>query len=56
MDRMLPVGYFEKDKESGRAAVNITISGVGGDAISIGSNESPPQDDIDYLEGEYKDV
>jgi hypothetical protein len=56
MDRMLPVGYFEKDKESGRAAVNITISGVGGDAISIGSNESPPQDDIDYSDYEVKDV
>tara|TARA_R110000851_G_scaffold93230_2_gene203145 strand:- start:2776 stop:3165 length:390 start_codon:yes stop_codon:yes gene_type:complete len=30
MDRMLPVSYFEKDKEGGgRPSVNITISGVG---------------------------
>lgn len=30
MDRMLPVSYFEKDKENGgRPAVSITISGIG---------------------------
>jgi len=30
MDRMLPISYFEKDKEgSGRPAVSITISGIG---------------------------
>ena len=30
MDRMLPVSYFEKDKESGgRPSVSITISGIG---------------------------
>ncbi len=30
MDRMLPVSYFEKDKEGGgRPAVSITISGIG---------------------------
>jgi len=34
MDRMLPVSYFEKDKNpSGRSAVSITITGVGGDTI-----------------------
>ncbi len=32
MDRMLPVSYFEKDKNNaGRSAVSITITGVGGD-------------------------
>lgn len=60
MDRMLPVGYFEKDKDSGRAAVNITISGVGGEAINIGSNSSSQttQDvsDAEYAEYEVKDV
>jgi len=31
MDRMLPVSYFEKDKNnSGRSAVSIPITGVGG--------------------------
>jgi hypothetical protein len=30
MDRMLPVSYFEKDKEGGsRPSVSITISGIG---------------------------
>ena len=32
MDRMLPVSYFEKDKNNaGRSAVSITITGVGSD-------------------------
>jgi hypothetical protein len=30
MDRMLPISYFEKDKEGGsRPSVSITISGIG---------------------------
>jgi len=34
MDRMLPVSYFEKDKNnSGRSAVSITIKGVGGETV-----------------------
>lgn len=34
MDRMLPVSYFEKDKNNtGRSSVNITITGVGGETI-----------------------
>ena len=34
MDRMLPVSYFEKDKNNmGRSAVSITITGVGGETI-----------------------
>lgn len=33
MDRMLPVSYFEKDANGSRAAVNITISGVGSEAV-----------------------
>lgn len=28
MDRMLPLSYFEKDGNTGRAAVSITISGL----------------------------
>ena len=40
MDRMLPISYFEKDKNSGgRSAVNITITGVGGETIISGTQE-----------------
>ena len=54
MDRMLPISYFDKDKEGGsRAAVNITISGVGGETINIGGNNSSEDDIID---GEYSDA
>lgn len=35
MDRMLPVSYFEKDKEHGiRPSVSITISGIGEAKVS----------------------
>ena len=39
MDRMLPVSYFEKDAGGGRAAVNITITGVGGETTITGVEE-----------------
>jgi hypothetical protein len=49
MDRMLPISYFEKDKAGGgRAAVNITITGVGGEQTIVASEEEP-------LEGDYVD-
>ena len=48
MDRMLPVSYFDKDKEGGaRPSVNITISGIGSDNTVVVAG----QDDI--IEGEY---
>ena len=41
MDRMLPVSYFEKDKNnSGRSAVNITITGVGGETVITDAGDS----------------
>lgn len=48
MDRILPVGAFEKDVTSGsnRNAIQINISGVGG--VSVGK----PQDDDDIVDGE----
>lgn len=51
MDRMLPVSYFDKDKEGGaRPSVNITISGIGSDnTVDVAG-----QDDI--IEGEYRDA
>ena len=40
MDRMLPVGIFEREvmKDGGRNAIQINISGVG--AVDIGSDSS----------------
>lgn len=47
IDRVLPLSYFEKEKNgSGKAAVSITITGVGGDTTIVG-NES------DVIDGEY---
>jgi len=49
MDRVLPLSYFDKDKNnSGRSAVSITITGVGGDTTIVGGEEP--------IEAEYKDV
>lgn len=39
MDRMLPVSYFEKDATGSRAAVNITITGVGGETTIMGTED-----------------
>lgn len=57
VDRLMPISYFEKDKEGGgRAAVNITISGVGGETINIGSGEPEKPDDYeDYIDAEVVD-
>lgn len=50
MDRVLPLSYFEKDKQSGgKSAVQITITGVGGDTVITGGTE-------DSIEGEVIDV
>ena len=50
MDRLLPVSYFEKDKASGgKSAINISITGVGGETTVISGNEEP-------IEREYTDV
>lgn len=48
MDRVLPLSYFEKDKQSGgKSSVQITIKGVGGDTVITGN---------DPIEGEVVDV
>lgn len=37
VDRLMPLSYFDKDKANGgRSAVNITITGVGGEVTPIG--------------------
>ena len=51
MDRLLPVSYFEKDKATGgKSAINISITGVGGETTIISGNEEEP------IEGDYTDV
>ena len=52
MDRLLPISYFDKDKETGRSAVNITITGVGDTTIS---NSIPNQYD-EAVDGEFDEV
>lgn len=49
MDRVLPLSYFDKDKNTGgRSQVSITITGVGGETTIVGTE--------DPLEAEYTDV
>ena len=49
MDRVLPVGDFEKDKTSGgRNAINISITGVGGETTIVSGSNDP-------IEGEFTD-
>ena len=51
MDRLLPVSYFEKDKATGgKSAINISITGVGGETTINSGNEQEP------IEGDYTDV
>ena len=51
MDRLLPVSYFEKDKATGgKSAINISITGVGGETTIISGNEQEP------IEGDYTDA
>lgn len=49
VDRLMPLSYFDKDKMGGgKSAVNITITGVGGETTIIGE-----KGEEDVLEGEY---
>ena len=51
MDRLLPVSYFDKDKDGGgKAAVNISISGIGGEEIIIGSKQPVKEDEDDIID------
>ena len=51
VDRMLPVGMFEKDvlQSSGKNSIQINITGVGSTSV-VGSSDN------DTIEGEYVDV
>ena len=49
MDRVLPLSYFDKDKNTGgRSQVSITITGVGGETTIVGGGEP--------IDAEYTDV
>lgn len=55
IDRVLPVSYFEKDKNSGaRPSVNITITGVGGEQTIISGSDNI-DDIVDVTDVEYKE-
>lgn len=48
VDRLMPLSYFDKDKVgTGKASVNITITGVGGEIETIGTGDPEP------IEGDY---
>lgn len=46
IDRLLPMSYFEKEKGSGRNAVNITISGIGGSTVIEAEGLNEDFDDV----------
>ena len=51
-DRIMPLSYFEKDKNgNGKAAVQITISGVGG-TTTIGA----PNPEEDVIDGDFTET
>ena len=52
VDRMLPVGMFEKDvlQSGGKNSIQINITGVGGASVVGSSDES------DIIEGDYTDA
>lgn len=46
MDRVLPVSYFEKEKNGqSKGGINITITGVGGDTTIVGDSSDTDTDD-----------
>lgn len=55
IDRVLPISYFEKDKNSGaRPSVNITITGVGGEQTIISGSDNNA-DIVDITDVEYQE-
>lgn len=49
IDRVLPMSYFEKEKQAGRGGINITISGING-TTEITGNSDVEAEDVDYFE------
>ena len=52
VDRIVPVGAFEKDvvKGAGKSAIQINITGVGGET-TVGSNEEDVIDEGEIIDG-----
>jgi hypothetical protein len=49
VDRLLPMSYFEKEKQAGRGGINITISGIGG-TTEITSEDTVDAEDVEWSE------
>ena len=47
VDRVLPMSYFEKEKQAGRGGINITISGLNG-TTEVTESEVIDAEDVDY--------
>ena len=47
VDRVLPMSYFEKEKQAGRSGINITISGING-TTEVTESEVIDAEDVDY--------
>lgn len=61
VDRLLPMSYFEKDKNGGgRPSVNITISGIGGHGANsaplVNIGEGGEEEGDDSSQNDYIDV
>ena len=56
MDRLMPLSYFDEAKNTGgKAAVNITITGVGGETTIIGEQEEALDGDFINLNPEVEE-
>lgn len=53
VDRIVPVGAFEKDvvKGAGKSAIQINITGVGGTETTVVSNEEEAIDEGEIIDG-----
>lgn len=47
VDRVLPMSYFEKEKQAGRGGINITISGLNG-TTEVTEADVIDAEDVDY--------
>jgi len=56
VDRLMPLSYFDEAKNTGgKAAVNITITGVGGETTIIGEQQDDLDGDFINLNPEVED-
>lgn len=52
VDRLLPVSYFEKEKQGSKSAINITITGIGG-TTEIETIEADDIEDVNYSDRSF---